>query len=185
MQRDINVRFGDQLAFNRNNRILRCQRRGHQQCRQELAGDAAVNLDVTAVKTAAQTQWRIVFLLKILNLRAALTQSIHQVTNRTLFHARLAGQHNVVATQTQGCRQRAHRGTGVAQKQLKLFARAQRAAVAGHFAAGTIVGESVMNAQRFQRIEHMAHVIAVQQVCEDGGAVCQSCQQQSAVRDTF
>ena len=107
------------------------------------------------------------------------------MADRTLFHARLAGQHDVIAAQTQRRRQWTHRGTRVAQKQLELFTRTQRAAVAGHFTAGTIVRESVMNTQRFQRIEHVAYVIAVQQVCKDGGAVCQSCQQQSAVRDTF
>jgi hypothetical protein len=41
-----------------------------------------------------------------------------------------------------------------------------------------------MNSQRFQRIEHMAHIVAVQQVGQHGGAVCQSRQQQSA-GDTF
>ncbi|MNP33665.1 hypothetical protein D3C76_1269190 [compost metagenome] len=91
MQRDINIRFRNQLAFDGDNRILRSQRCRHQQRRQELAGNAAIDSHFTAGKSTAKTQWRIVFLLQIINLRTALTQGIHQMTDRALFHAWLAG----------------------------------------------------------------------------------------------
>ena len=121
MQRDINVRLRDQIAFNANHGIIWSQRCGHQQCRQELAGDATINLNITASETTAQTQWRVIFLLKIINLRAALTQGIDQVADRTLFHARLAGQHNIVAPKTQRSGQRTHRRTSVTQEKLQRF----------------------------------------------------------------
>ncbi len=73
VQGDINIRFGDQVTLDTNGGVLRRQRCGHQQRGQELAGNAAINLNVTAVKTALQSQRRVVFLLQILNLRTALT----------------------------------------------------------------------------------------------------------------
>ena len=124
VQRNINVRFRDQVAFDGDDRIPRCQRRSHQQSRQELAGDAAIHIDVTAIETTAQTQRRVIFLLQILNLRAALTKGIHQMANGTLFHAWLTGQHNIVAAQAQGRRQRSHRRPRITQKQFTLFSRA-------------------------------------------------------------
>ena len=123
MQRDINIRLRDQVAFNADNGVLWCQRCGHQQRGQELAGNAAVNLNVTACKTTAQTQGRVIFLLKIIDLRAALTQGIHQMADRTLFHSRLTGQHNIVTPQAQRSGQRTHRGTGVTQEKLQRFSR--------------------------------------------------------------
>ena len=121
MQGDINVRLRHQVALDGDNRILRCQRSGHQQCRQELAGDAAVHLNVAASKTTAKAQWWVILLLQILNLRTALTKGIHQMADRTLFHARLAGQNNVVAAQTQGGSQWTHGGSRVTQKQLQFL----------------------------------------------------------------
>lgn len=50
MQRDVDVRLGNQLALDVDLRILRRQRRSHQQRGQKLAGDAAVNGDVAAPK---------------------------------------------------------------------------------------------------------------------------------------
>lgn len=41
------------------------------------------------------------------------------MANRPLFHARFAGQHNIIAAEAQRRRQRAHRGTGVTEEQLK------------------------------------------------------------------
>ena len=138
MQRNVDIGFRHQIALNGDHGILRRQRRGHQQRGQELTGDAAVNLDVPALKTAAQAQWWIIFLLKIVDLSAALTQGIHQMADRALFHPRFAGQHNIVAAKAQGRRQRTHRGSGVAEEQLQRRSSAQRAAVAGHFAAGAV-----------------------------------------------
>ena len=59
MQRNIDIGFGNQLAFDRDLRIARRQRRGHQQRSQKLAGDAAVNADVAAGEAAFQAQRRI------------------------------------------------------------------------------------------------------------------------------
>ncbi|VAL70607.1 Uncharacterised protein [Enterobacter kobei] len=123
VQGDINVRLRNQVAFNVDDGVLWCQRCGHQQRGQELAGNATVNLNIAASESPAQTQGRVIFLLKIINLRAALTQGIHQMADRTLFHSRLTGQHNIVTPQTQRCGQRTHRGTGVTQEKLQRFSR--------------------------------------------------------------
>jgi hypothetical protein len=42
-----------------------------------------------------------------------------------------------------------------------------------------------MNSQRTQRIEHMAHIVAVQKIGQNGGALCEGGQQQGAVGNTF
>ncbi len=185
MQRDIDIRFGNQLTFDGDGGVLRCQRCRHQQRGEELARDAAVYRHVTTGKATTQAQRRIVFLLQIINLCAALTQRVHQMANRTLFHARFTRQHDVVATQTQRRRQRAHCRTGISEEQFQRVSGLQCPGIAGDFAAGAIGRQGIVDSQRFQRIEHMANVIAVQQVSENSGAVCQRCQQQGAVRDTF
>ena len=100
VQRNINIRFGYQIAFNRNDGILRRQRGGHQERGQKLAGNAAVHFNLSTAETTAQAQRRVILLLQIINLRPALTQRVNQVTNRPLFHSRLAGQHNIVTPQT-------------------------------------------------------------------------------------
>src|SRR5690606_6692727 len=119
-------------------RILRRQRCRHQQRRQELAGYATVYRYVAARKSTAKTQWWVIFLLQIVNLRATLTQGIHQMADRALFHAWLAGQHNIVAAQAQRRRQRAHRRTRVAEKQLQLVDSLQYTSIARHFTTRTI-----------------------------------------------
>ena len=48
VQRNVDIGFRHKIALNDDDGILRRQRRGHQQRGQELAGDAAVNLDVAA-----------------------------------------------------------------------------------------------------------------------------------------
>ena len=185
VQRNVDIGFRHQIALNDDDGILRRQRRGHQQRGQELAGDAAVNLDVAALKTAAQAQRWIIFLLQTVDLSAALTQGIHQMADRTLFHPRFAGQHDIVAAKAQSRRQRTHRGTGVAKEQLQRRGRAQRAAVAGHFAAGAVGRQGILNPQRTQGIQHMAHIVAVQQVGQHRRAAGQGSQQQRAVGDAF
>ncbi len=107
------------------------------------------------------------------------------MADRALFHSRLAGQHDIVAAKAQGCRQRAHRGTGVAEEQLQRRCGMQRAAVAGHFTAGTVSRQGVLNPQRTQGIQHMAHIVAVQQVGQHRRAAGQGGQQQRAVGDAF
>ena len=96
VQRNINIRFGNQIAFNRDDGILRRQWGGHQERGQKLAGNAAVHFNLAAAETAAQAQRRVVFLLQVINLGPALTQRVNQVANRPLFHSRLAGQHDIV-----------------------------------------------------------------------------------------
>ncbi|MNN42840.1 hypothetical protein D3C81_1570480 [compost metagenome] len=119
--------------------VLFCQRGRHQQCGQKLAGNAAIDGDIAAAETAAQAQWRIISLFQVINLCAALTQSIDQMTDRTLFHARFAGQHHIVAAQAQSGCQWTHRGTGIAEEQFKRLAGHQRAANTVHFTGGAIV----------------------------------------------
>ena len=185
MQRDVDIWAGNQLAFNRDDGILRRQWRSHQQRGEELAGYAAVHFNFAAGKAAAQAQRRIVFLLQIINLRAALAQRVDQMANRALFHARFASQHDIVAAQTQRGRQRTHGGPCVTEEQLQRTTSLQRPSVAGHFTAGAVSRQNVMNSQGAQGIQHMAYIVAVQQVGQHRGATGQSRQQQSTVRDTF
>ena len=104
------------------------------------------------------------------------------MTNRALLHARFAGQHDIVCAEAQRGSQRTHGGARITQEQFQLAGSLQRAAVSGHFAAGTIGRQGVVNSQRFQRVQHVANIIAVQQVCQDGGATRQRRQQQRTVR---
>ncbi|MNT35365.1 hypothetical protein D3C72_1713910 [compost metagenome] len=61
------------------------------------------------------------------------------MTDWALFHPWFAGQHHIIAAQAQRSRQRAHRGAGIAEEQLKRLISHQRAGNTFDCTGGTIV----------------------------------------------
>ena len=165
MQRNVDIGFRHRIALNDDDGILRRQRRGHQQRGQELAGDAAVR--PRRCRPENRRAGAAVDNVPAPDSRssAALTQGIHQMADRTLFHPRFAGQHDIVAAKAtepppaDASRYRRCQGTAPAPRAerngppLPVTSQRVRSAEQG-----------ILNPQRTQGIQHMAHIVAVQQV---------------------
>ena len=128
--------------------------------------------------------WIAIF-FQVLDMGTRFTQGIHQMTDGALFHARLAPQHVFTGAQTERRTERAHGGAGIAEEEVDRRRYRKAATQAMHGALRLVGGELVLDPELGQRRQHVADVIAVEQVGEPGGAPCQGCQQQGTVRDTF
>jgi len=158
----------------------------HQKRRQELAGDGAVDVDIaTPEPLGIHHQRRIAIFLQVLDVGTRFAQGIHQVADGALFHARLAAQGVLAGAQAQGGAQGAHGSTGIAEEQVDRCRDREAATQTVHGALGLVGGELVLDAELGQRRQHVADVIAVEQVGQPGGAPGQGRQQQGPVRDTL
>src|SRR6218665_2905562 len=110
-------------------------------------------------------QRRVAVVAEVVDPATELAQRIDQITDRALVHARHARELELAAEQGQRCRQRAHRGAGIAQKE---FGRRARGAAAQardvHAAARFIDGA----ADLAQCVEHHAGVVGRQQLMHGG-----------------
>ncbi len=186
VQGDVDVGLGDQLTLDVDAGVAGRHGGCHQKRRQELAGDGAVHVHVATPETLGiHHQGRIAVFLQVLDMGTGLAQGIHQVADGTLFHARLAAQGVLTRPQAQGGAEGTHGGAGVAEEQVDRLFHREAATQAVHGALGLVGGELVLHAELGQRRQHVADVIAVEQVGQPGGAARQGGQQQGPVRDTL
>ena len=186
LKRDVDVGPRDQLAdhLDLNIAVLGRERQGHQQRRQELARHIAAHAHRCVERQRRQAramldvQRRKTVVAEIVDLAAELAQCVDQVANRALVHARHAREFKLAAEQGQRRGERAHRRSGIAQKQLgrglgRLGAKARDVhgvAVFLHVATDLA-----------QRVEHHAGVVGGEQIADFRGALTQGGQQQNAI----
>ena len=101
---DVNIRFGNQLAYHVDFKCLSGQGQSHQQGGQELAGNIAFNWNnaLAVVLAFADLKRRIVFIAQILYVRSGNTQRVDQIADRAFVHTRYAMQ-MIVAAQNGKC----------------------------------------------------------------------------------
>ncbi len=183
VQCDVDVGLGNQLTLDVDAGIPGRHGGRHQEGGEELAGDGAVDVHVAAPQPLGiDGQRREAVALEVLHMGTGLAQGIHQMADGALFHARLAGQHVFARSQAQGGAQGAHGGAGVAEKQGDRLSDREAATQPLHLAHRLVGGELVLDPELGQRRQHVADVIAVEQVGEAGGAPRQRRQQQGPVR---
>ncbi len=182
VQGDVDVGLGDQLPLDVDAGVARRHGRRHQEGGQELAGDGAVDMHITAPQPLGiHHQRRIAVFLQVLDMGARFAQGIHQMADGALFHARFPAQGVFAGAQTQRGAQRSHGGAGVAEEQIDRLLHRKAATQTVHGALGLVGGELVLDPELGQRRQHVTNVIAVEQVGEPGGATGQGCQQQGPV----
>ena len=152
----------------------------HQQCGEELARHVAPHLDwcVQLQSRRSDAQGWKAFRAQVIDGAAQWSQSIHQVSNRPLMHARHAAEFKIATQHRQRGGQRTHGGSGIAQKQLRRPV-GQHAPEAGNTHRVGYFGDGA--AQCAQRLEHDLGVIGIEQVVHGGRALRHGCQQQNAV----
>ena len=89
----------------------------------------------------------------------------------------------IAAKQSQGGGERAEGSASVAEEQIGLPLRETATAAVYGVAAATMMFDA--DAEAFQRGEHMAGVVGIEQVFNAAGVVGQGGQQQAAVADAF
>ncbi len=186
VQGDVDVGFGDQLPLDVDAGVASRHGRRHQKGGQELAGDGAIHVHVTTPEPLGiYYQGRIAVFFQVLDMGARLAQGIHQMADGTLFHARLAPQGVLPGTEAQGRTQGTHGGACIAEEQIDRFFHRKAATQTMYGALGLVGRELVFDAELGQRRQHVADIIAVEQIGQTGGAASQRCQQQGPVRDTL
>ena len=100
LERDVDIRFGNQFAYHVDFKCLSGQGQSHQQGGQELAGNIAFNRNnaLAVVLAFTDLKRRIVFIAQILYVRTCNAQRIHQIADGAFVHTRHAMQ-MIVATQ--------------------------------------------------------------------------------------
>ena len=126
IQSDLDVGLADEFAHHtdRHVSLLRRQRQSHQQGGQELTGNIASHRNHFGqfeLRLTNAQRWKTV-LAQVVDLTTELAQSIDQIADRPLMHARHALQREVATHHGQGGGQRTHRGTGVAHEKRNRFA---------------------------------------------------------------
>ena len=185
IQRDLDVRLGDQLAGDfETNVLLGHQGQRHQQGCQKLARHITANGNGFVQRELArlQVQGRKSVLAQIVNAAAKLAQRIDQVADGALVHARHAREFIVAAQQCQRGRQRAHGGAGVAHEQLALAVQELAAQPANHSGLAGLLNTA---AHLSEGSQHHGGVVRGQQVMHHGFAPAQRRQQQHAVGNAF
>lgn len=181
VQGDIDIGFGDQLAFDLDAQIALRQGSRHQQGGEKLTGDIAADADGAAGQTIGiDLQRRESLLPQVADAGAQRAQGVHQIADRALVHARLAGQVESALAQAEGGGERAHGGAGVAQEQIRR-GRLEGATHPLDRTAAPVLRQPVADPQLRQGVEHVAHIVAVEQVGDAGLPLGQCRQQQNAV----
>ncbi len=184
-QRDFDIRLGDQLADHIHGDFSIQQWQCHQQSRQELAGHVPAHADApdSGQRCRMDLQRRKTLIVQAFDIGAEFAQRIDQVADRPLVHARHPRQPVLAPGQRQRRRQRAERGAGIAEKQLRLPDRKIPAA-AGH-AEHQRFQLLHIHAQHAQGIEHARGIVGQQHIAYFGRALRQRRQQQDAVGNAF
>jgi hypothetical protein len=193
VQRDVDVRLGDQLALDgdRDRALAGGQRQGQQQRGEELARHVPAHAHRLVRghvpgPAVADAQRRVAGVAQVLHRAAELAQRVDQVADGTLVHACHAGQLELAALQGRehGERgaERTHRRPRVAEEQARLPVR-EPSADAGDVQHGAVAAQAA--AQRRQRGQHHAGVVGVEQVVHRRRALGQAGQQQHPVGDAL
>ena len=118
VERDVDIGFGNQLAFHLYFKCFSGQRQGHQQRGQKLAGNVAFDgyAADAVVLPFADVQRRVVFVAGVADVCADDAQGINQIADGAFVHARHAVQAVIAAQDCQRGGQRAEGGAGVAEE---------------------------------------------------------------------
>ena len=184
-QRDFDIGPGNQLADDVNRNRLASERQRHQQAGEELARDVAAypHRATGANGSGLEMEGRVTRVAEIGDVRPQLAQTIDQIADRPLVHARHALQHVVATSERQRRGQRTKRRAGIAEEKLRLAHR-EFSAATGNAPAFPTQGCNA-DAKRPQGIEHALGIIRSQQVAHLGFTFGQRGKQQDAVGNAF
>ncbi len=189
IQGDLDVGLGDQLGGQLDDRsfsqLMANERQRHQQGGQELRGNIPPHSNRPAQGDFGRRQFerRIALLAGVTDSAADLTQTIDQIADRPLMHARHTADFVMPPGQCQGRRQRSDRRASIAHEQIALLDRKHPAHTA--HAPGIRPQRVQPDAQGSQCVEHHARVVGIEQVADFRRTRGHGREQQHAVGDAL